>query len=43
MGIPENHIYPFSLPVPEGKKGHSNGVRNIGYVNDWIELLGKGN
>ena len=43
MGIPENHIYPFNLPVPEGKKGHSNGVRNIGYVNDWIELLGKGN
>jgi len=43
MGVPENHIYPFNLAVPEGKKGHSNGVRNIGYVNDWIELLGKGN
>ncbi|WP_405608050.1 BPSS1187 family protein [Polaribacter sp. Asnod1-A03] len=43
MEIPENHIYPFNLPVPEGKKGHSNGVRNIGYVDQWIELLGKGN
>lgn len=43
MGIPEDHIYPFSLPVPEGKKGHSNGVRNIGYADQWIELLGKGN
>ncbi|MBP1840436.1 BPSS1187 family protein [Formosa algae] len=43
MQIPEDHIYPFSLPVPEGKKGHSNGVRNIGYADQWIELLGKGN
>ncbi|MCL5127082.1 hypothetical protein [Algibacter sp. L4_22] len=43
MGIPENHIYAFDLPVPEGKKGHSNGVRNIGYTKEWIELLGKGN
>ncbi|WP_405562275.1 BPSS1187 family protein [Polaribacter sp. Asnod6-C07] len=43
LGIPENHIYPFNLAVPEGKKGHSNGVRNIGYKAQWIELLGKGN
>ncbi|QDO93318.1 hypothetical protein FNB79_04800 [Formosa sediminum] len=43
MGIPKDHIYPFNLPVPEGKKGHSNGVRNIGYTDQWIELLGKGN
>lgn len=43
MGIPENHIHAFNLPVPEGKKGHSDGVRNIGYVDQWIELLGKGN
>ncbi|MHA7942280.1 BPSS1187 family protein [Formosa sp. 3Alg 14/1] len=43
MKIPENHIYPFSLPVPEGKKGHSNGVRNTGYTSQWIELLGQGN
>jgi len=43
MGIPENHIHAFNLPVPEGRKGHSDGVRNIGYVNQWIELLGKGN
>ncbi|WP_159022289.1 hypothetical protein [Formosa sp. L2A11] len=43
MRIPEDHIYPFNLPVPEGKKGHSNGVRNIGYTPQWIELLGKGN
>ena len=43
MNIPENHIYPFDLAVPVGKKGHSNGVRNIGYADLWIELLGKGN
>lgn len=43
MEIPEEHIYPFNLVVPEGKKGHSNGVRNIGYKSQWIALLGKGN
>lgn len=43
MGIPKKQIYPFNLAVPEGKKGHSNGVRNIGYIDTWIELLGKGN
>ncbi|WP_299782141.1 hypothetical protein [uncultured Formosa sp.] len=43
MGIPKDHIYSFNLPVPEGKKGHSNGVRNIGYAEQWITLLGKGN
>ncbi len=43
LGIPENQIYKFNLPVPEGKKGHSNGVRNTGYTTQWIELLGKGN
>jgi hypothetical protein len=43
MGIPEKQIYPFSLAVPEGKKGHSDGVRNIGYLKQWVELLGKGN
>ncbi|WP_105047781.1 BPSS1187 family protein [Polaribacter butkevichii] len=43
LGIPENQIYEFNLPVPKGKKGHSNGVRNTGYRTQWIELLGKGN
>ncbi|WP_372752934.1 hypothetical protein [Mariniflexile sp.] len=43
MNIAESHIYKFSHPVPEGKKGHSDGVRNIVYTKDWIELLGKGN
>lgn len=43
MGIPEKQIYPFNLAVPEGRKGHSNGIRNINYVSQWIELFGKGN
>ena len=43
MNIPESHIYAFDLKVPEGRKGHSDGVRNIGYTDQWIELLGKGN
>ncbi len=43
MGIPEDHIYPFNLDVPEGKRAHSNGVRNTNYMKQWIELLGKGN
>ena len=43
MNIPEKHIYAFDLEVPDGKKAHSNGIRNIAYVADWIALLGKGN
>ena len=43
MKIPENNIYAFELEVPKGKKAHSNGVRNVGYREKWIELLGKGN
>ncbi|RPD99990.1 hypothetical protein EGM88_01635 [Aureibaculum marinum] len=43
MNIPKDHIYPFNLEVPAGKKGHSNGIRNLGYKKQWIELLGKGN
>ncbi|WP_157491698.1 BPSS1187 family protein [Maribacter thermophilus] len=43
MGIPEDHIYAFDLEVPEGKRAHSNGVRNTGYRDQWIALLGKGN
>jgi hypothetical protein len=43
MKIPEDHIFAFDLEVPSGKKGHSNGVRNIAYADKWIELLGKGN
>ncbi|QWX83551.1 hypothetical protein H0I23_13990 [Cellulophaga sp. HaHaR_3_176] len=43
MNIPEDNIYAFDLEVPNGKKAHSNGIRNIGYKNEWIKLLGKGN
>jgi hypothetical protein len=42
MKIPESHIYAFNLSFPEGKKAHSNGVRNTNYMKEWIELLGKG-
>lgn len=41
MNIPENHIYGFNLEVPEGKKAHSDGVKNIRYKEQWIEMLGK--
>jgi len=43
LNIPEEHIYAFDLEVPDGKRAHSNGVRNLGYTDSWIELLGKGN
>ncbi|MDO5968355.1 hypothetical protein Q4Q35_00910 [Flavivirga aquimarina] len=43
MNIPENHVYGLDLAVPDGKKAHSNGVRNINYKNLWIKMLGKGN
>jgi len=43
MNIPENNIYAFDLEVPKGKRAHSNGVRNVGYKEKWIELLGTGN
>ncbi|MCK0160549.1 BPSS1187 family protein [Allomuricauda sp. F6463D] len=43
MHIPEDHIYAFDLEVPNGKRAHSNGIRNIRYRDQWIELLGKGN
>ncbi|MEP3570329.1 MAG: hypothetical protein ABJN28_09440, partial [Flavobacteriaceae bacterium] len=43
MNIPEKNIYALDLEVPIGKRAHSNGVRNIGYADKWIALLGKGN
>ncbi|SDS60074.1 hypothetical protein SAMN05192545_1689 [Maribacter dokdonensis] len=43
MNIPEDHIYGFDMDVPKGKRAHSNGVRNLGYKDQWIALLGKGN
>lgn len=43
MGIPSANIHAFDLEVPPGKRAHSNGVRNVGYKNQWITLLGKGN
>lgn len=43
LNIPKKHVYAFDLDVPEGKRAHSNGVRNISYKKQWIALLGKGN
>ncbi|MDE3741022.1 BPSS1187 family protein [Maribacter polysaccharolyticus] len=43
MNIPQNHVYAFNLPYPEGKRPHSNGIRNLAYKDLWIEMLGKGN
>ncbi|MDB2385522.1 hypothetical protein N9V96_03525 [Polaribacter sp.] len=43
MKIPEDNIFVFDLEVPEGRRAHSNGVRNINYINYWIKALGKGN
>ncbi|MBU2995417.1 hypothetical protein KO500_03190 [Cellulophaga baltica] len=43
MKIPERHIYAFDLDFPEGKKAHSNAIRNINYKKEWIDLLGRGN
>lgn len=43
LKIPEDHIYAFNFAVPEGKTAHSDGVRNLAYIEQWIEMLGKGN
>jgi hypothetical protein len=43
MAIPENHIYPLSLEVRKGRKAHGEGIRNPGYKQQWIEMLGVGN
>ncbi|HDZ04302.1 hypothetical protein LCGC14_0239460 [marine sediment metagenome] len=43
MEIPESNVYAFDLEVPQGKRAHSNGVRNLGYKDQWVALLGKGN
>ena len=43
LNIPETHIYALDLAVPEGKKAHSNGVRNLGYKETWKMLVGRGN
>jgi len=43
MNIPEKNIHAFDLEVPKGKKAHSNGVRNEGYKDQWIAMLGRGN
>jgi hypothetical protein len=43
MNIPNNHIFPFNLEPPRGRSAHANGVRNTGYKDQWIRLLGSGN
>ena len=43
MSFPENHIYALDLAVPEGRKAHSNGVRNLGYKETWKTMIGDGN
>ncbi|HWY33466.1 MAG TPA: hypothetical protein VNX68_02395, partial [Nitrosopumilaceae archaeon] len=42
LGIPKDHTYPLKLPVREGKKAHSEGITNIAYKPEWIQLLGSG-
>ncbi|WP_051941777.1 BPSS1187 family protein [Maribacter forsetii] len=43
MEIPDGHVHAFDLEVPQGKRAHSNGVRNLGYKEQWVTLLGDGN
>jgi hypothetical protein len=43
MAIPDNHIYPLDLEVPEGMEAHPSGVKNPAYKHIWIEMLGMGN
>jgi hypothetical protein len=43
MGIPDDHIFPLNLEVRPGKKPHGEGITNIAYKRQWIELLGIGN
>lgn len=43
LGIPEDHIYPLDLPVTEGRKAHSQGVRNAAaYRGLWTDLFAGG-
>ncbi len=43
MAIPKNHIYALNLPYKEGRKPHGEGISNVVYKPQWIELLGKEN
>lgn len=42
-GIPNGHIYAFDLPVGKGTTPHTDGIRNLAYRPQWIEMLGRGN
>jgi hypothetical protein len=43
MAIPDDHIYILNLEVRPGKKAHVEGINNIAYKRQWIELIGIGN
>ena len=42
MGIPESQIYSLSKDVQEGRKAHSQGVRNTEYSDLWATLFADG-
>lgn len=41
MSIPKEQIFALSLEKREGKKAHSDGVRNLLYKDLWIDLLNR--
>lgn len=42
MGIPESQIYSLNKDVQEGRKAHSQGVRNINYSDMWATFFADG-
>ena len=42
MGIPDDHIYNLNGKVPEGRKAHGQGIRNVDYADMWKILFADG-
>ena len=42
MGIPADHIYSLDGKVPEGRKAHGQGIRNVDYSDMWDVLFADG-
>ncbi len=43
MAIPPKQIYHLDLPVNQNAQAHGQGISNIAYKPQWIEILGRGN
>ena len=42
MGIPKDHIFSLNGDVPEGRRAHGQGIRNVAYSDMWDTLFADG-